>query len=113
MAWFLNLLLLVGLSAASVNITVSSQTGSYEVYLSDTLWFRSGSTFVRLEGKTYSTDDGSLHLSSLQTSTGIDSSGAYTKYSLSWVTTAGPWETYVKAYNHSLVFGQVSLLLCH
>eukprot|EP01116_Phalansterium_solitarium_P018896 TRINITY_DN5142_c0_g1_i3.p1 TRINITY_DN5142_c0_g1~~TRINITY_DN5142_c0_g1_i3.p1 ORF type:complete len:741 (-),score=235.75 TRINITY_DN5142_c0_g1_i3:178-2400(-) len=95
--------------AASFNVQVNNQTGSFGFFVDGAQWLTSGPVAVHLDGQWFKTDDQSLKLKSFSTSSGTDNFGAYQLSLLLWAAGGTPFSTYFRVYNdiEMIVFGQV------
>ena len=108
---FLSVLFLLArtaLSTPTFAVTVGSDA-SYTVSVNNAVWLQSSSTFVTVNGKTYSSSEGTLSLRNNTIHFGSDTGGAYTRHDLIWLAGSYIWTTFIKVYGHHAVFGQVCM----
>ena len=96
-----------GARSVRVEVEVDPQTGAFTIHANQLRWFGSGATFVRSEGELFSSEDGSLRLETVDTSSGSDSVGEFVATELIWETPSlVPMVTSIKQYDNCVIFGQ-------
>ena len=74
--------------------------GTFAVYLSGDIWFRSGAVGVRADGSWWATDEKTLEVIGQSTNQGSDTIGEFTLYEYTWkaVSNAGAIDLQVNTY---------------
>ena len=93
----------------NLSVKVTEKDGSFQIYMSDTLWFSSGGVLVHSNGKWYNSSDASLVLSNVSQNTMQTSWGTMNMTTFKWTNSDGfNFTTYVKVYQNmsAAVFGQ-------
>jgi hypothetical protein len=70
--------------SSHVDVDVNPATGQFKIQYHGKDWFESGEYYIRSNNKKYSTSDGSLSLSSVASSAGIDGIGKFDKTDIVW-----------------------------
>jgi hypothetical protein len=104
------LALVLGACGSSLQVNIASDF-SYDILVDGVSWLHSAPTFVRVDGKTYSSKDQSLRLVSTEQHQGSDYGGQYVRHVAQWSAAGKPWVTSVRIYNDHVAFGQVCNLV--
>eukprot|EP00730_Choanoeca_flexa_P001442 TRINITY_DN10639_c0_g1_i1.p1 TRINITY_DN10639_c0_g1~~TRINITY_DN10639_c0_g1_i1.p1 ORF type:complete len:746 (+),score=195.33 TRINITY_DN10639_c0_g1_i1:3-2240(+) len=94
---------LVALACAEIDVDISDP-GSYQITVDGHVWLNGFSTSVRVDNKTYSTEDGLLMVNQTSKSSGFDATGHFNETAVTFQNV--PFEVYVRKYANHLVFGQ-------
>lgn len=93
-------------TAAATSLHVEAEDGSYQLLLDSGLWLKSAPTTVSLQGREYSSADGSLVLKSSRLSVGSDGFGDYNSTILSWMASNTSFTTEFRQYVSTVLFLQ-------
>eukprot|EP00039_Didymoeca_costata_P026389 m.15829 g.15829 ORF g.15829 m.15829 type:complete len:770 (+) comp5505_c0_seq1:20-2329(+) len=97
-------LLSVTATLTSITVDVNTTSGSYNVMVDSTVWFRSAATSYTTNGMVKSTATGTLSISSTSTGSGADSLGPFKSHTISY--DDGAFVTEIREYSNALVFEQ-------
>ena len=87
-------------------VKINQTTGGFQLYLSDKLWFNSGTVFIHNNGKWHTPLDGSLKLTGNSTATGELDWGPMDIYNFNWMDMDGH-----KYTTYSVVFREIPVVI--